>query len=125
MCDYESMRKTASPDSPMSAIAPYGLRLPPDLKSELETYARANGRSLNSEIIARLQVGIGDSGRTGKGMNFMRKAQEISTPDTVPWERIGNLERAVIDLIGRVSMIDGRGDQIADGGTSRVQHDDD
>lgn len=38
-----------------SNIAPFGLRLQPELKSRLEQAATANGRSLNAEIVARLQ----------------------------------------------------------------------
>lgn len=36
-------------------IKPFGLRLPPELKAQLKTAARRNRRSLNSEIIDRLQ----------------------------------------------------------------------
>ena len=35
-------------------IPPFGLRLQPELKAQLEEHARANERSLNSEIAARL-----------------------------------------------------------------------
>lgn len=37
------------------AIAPFGLRIPPDLKQWLEERAKTNGRSMNAEIVARLQ----------------------------------------------------------------------
>jgi hypothetical protein len=36
-------------------INPFGLRMLPDLKNGLEASATANGRSLNSEIVARLE----------------------------------------------------------------------
>ncbi|MGD1039107.1 MAG: Arc family DNA-binding protein [Roseiarcus sp.] len=36
-------------------IPPYGLRLTPDLKQRIEASARANSRSLNAEITARLE----------------------------------------------------------------------
>ncbi|ODT01668.1 MAG: hypothetical protein ABS49_00780 [Erythrobacter sp. SCN 62-14] len=42
----------------MANITPYGLRMPPDLKEALDASARQNGRSLNSEIVARLQQSI-------------------------------------------------------------------
>lgn len=35
-------------------IAPYGVRLPTELKKHLQENAKKNGRSLNSEIVARL-----------------------------------------------------------------------
>ena len=42
----------------MTAWAAYALRLPPDLKAELEQQARANGRSLNMEIVHRLRSSL-------------------------------------------------------------------
>lgn len=39
-------------------IAPFGLRLQPDLKSKLETAAHKVPRSLNAEITARLEESL-------------------------------------------------------------------
>lgn len=36
-------------------IPPYGLRMPPDLKQRVEASAKANGRSLNAEIVTALE----------------------------------------------------------------------
>jgi len=38
--------------------APYALRLPPDLKKELQVCAARSERSLNSEIVARLRASL-------------------------------------------------------------------
>ncbi|STY93395.1 Arc family DNA-binding protein [Moraxella bovis] len=38
----------------MRDIAPTGVRMPDDLKAKLQQSAKDNGRSLNSEIVARL-----------------------------------------------------------------------
>lgn len=38
-----------------SHIAPFGVRMQPDLRFKLEESAAANGRSMNAEIIARLE----------------------------------------------------------------------
>lgn len=35
-------------------IAPIGLRVPPDIKERIRAAAKQNGRSMNSEILARL-----------------------------------------------------------------------
>jgi hypothetical protein len=35
-------------------IAPMGLRMPPELKAQIRKVAKENGRSMNSEILARL-----------------------------------------------------------------------
>ncbi|MCH8685876.1 Arc family DNA-binding protein [Pedomonas mirosovicensis] len=42
----------------MASITPYGLRMPRELKDALEAAARQNGRSLNSEIVARLEASV-------------------------------------------------------------------
>lgn len=36
-------------------IAPYGVRMPADLKEKLQALAKRNGRSLNSEIVRILE----------------------------------------------------------------------
>lgn len=36
-------------------IAPFGVRMPPDLKVRIEESAAKNGRSINAEIVGRLQ----------------------------------------------------------------------
>lgn len=38
------------------AIAPFGLRIPPDLRHQIEEAAHDNRRSMNAEIVARLQA---------------------------------------------------------------------
>lgn len=40
-------------------ITPFALRMPPDLRAKVEDSARQNKRSLNAEIIARLESGFG------------------------------------------------------------------
>jgi len=42
---------------PLELVA-YALRLPPDLKLRLEAAADRNGRSLNSEIVQRLEKSV-------------------------------------------------------------------
>ena len=48
-------------------ITPFGLRMPPDLKRSIDAAAKASGRSINAEVIDRLQrsfekveIGVGD-----------------------------------------------------------------
>lgn len=38
----------------MREIAPFGLRMPAELKERIDREAKANGRSMNTEIISRL-----------------------------------------------------------------------
>lgn len=44
----------------MREIAPFGVRMPPDLKARLTTEAMRNGRSLNTEVVARLSASLRD-----------------------------------------------------------------
>lgn len=39
-------------------INPFGLRLPPEVKRSLEREAKSNHRSLNAEIVSRLQANL-------------------------------------------------------------------
>ncbi|HPY42543.1 MAG TPA: Arc family DNA-binding protein [Thiolinea sp.] len=43
---------------------PFGLRLPPELKEELERLAEQNRRSLNAELIVRLEESVKREGQT-------------------------------------------------------------
>lgn len=42
-------------DEPMRNINPFGLRMQPDLREMIERSAERNHRSLNAEIVARLE----------------------------------------------------------------------
>ncbi len=46
-------------------IAPFGVRMPPDLKKRLESQATAACRSLNSEIVFRLTESLGREATKG------------------------------------------------------------
>ena len=45
-------------------VAPFGLRMPPEVKEELEKLAEQNRRSLNAEIVVRLEQSIHQEGKT-------------------------------------------------------------
>jgi hypothetical protein len=49
---------TRDHDVKIGSIAPFGLRLHPDLKARIDDAARRNGRSLNAEIAARLEASL-------------------------------------------------------------------
>jgi regulator of replication initiation timing len=49
-----SMKK--ADDEKVSNVPPFGLRMLPDLKERVAIHAMANGRSLNAEIVDRLQA---------------------------------------------------------------------
>ncbi|RKS87336.1 Arc-like DNA binding dprotein [Orbus hercynius] len=41
-------------------IAPFGVRIPNDLKEKLQNFAEINGRSLNAEILYRLDRSVNE-----------------------------------------------------------------
>jgi len=96
-----SSRKAPSADAPMASITPYGLRMPRELKDALDASARENGRSLNSEIVARLQASVRSGGQSG-GLSFMNAVRSTaakagpSDPDLEA--RVSELEAAVKTL---------------------------
>ena len=64
---------------PMANITPFGLRMQPDLKAAVEQSARENNRSLNAEIVARLEWSLGDTERfTEMGMVAVSRRLEAS-----------------------------------------------
>jgi plasmid stability protein len=44
----------------MREIAPFGVRMPPELKARLLAEALRNGRSMNTEVVARLAASLSD-----------------------------------------------------------------
>lgn len=49
------MSTKKAPEEKVGNVPPFGLRMLPDLKQRVEAAARANGRSMNAEIVARLE----------------------------------------------------------------------
>lgn len=69
-----------------SNIAPFGLRMQPDLREKLESAATRNGRSMNAEIVARLERSLDEDTQT--------------QPKTILIEDLENLLHGVLDRIG-------------------------
>ena len=75
-----------------SHIAPFGVRMQPELKERLEKAAQESGRSLNAEIVSRLQSSLGD------GINSFIPEIRISldTGDQpISWDEIHEILSAV------------------------------
>lgn len=53
--DNEQMKEDSRPQ-------PYSLRLEPEMRAKLEGFAKANGRSLNAQIVLMLQAVLEASG---------------------------------------------------------------
>ena len=50
-----------------SRIHPYPIRLTRELREQLETIAKANGRSLNAEMLLRLEESLKNAGSENSG----------------------------------------------------------
>lgn len=61
---------------PMANIPPFGLRMQPDLKAKVEDAARSNNRSLNAEIIARLEESLDGSEHVWGAINNVAETLE-------------------------------------------------
>ena len=87
-------------------ITPFGLRLQPELKRRVEDAARANGRSLNAEIAARLEKSFQDEGGT-----------QISALE----KRLGELEEKVENglalLWGAMNALSGKAGKLENPGS--------
>lgn len=61
---------------PTSHIAPFGVRMQPDLKARLEGAATASGRSLNAEIVDRLERSFYETPLAGLSIEDVQKVTE-------------------------------------------------
>lgn len=100
-------------DEPMRNINPFGLRLQPDLKAQLEDAANDNKRSLNAEITARLQESFEEkSFAEGKATvlelkSLMTEISLLSALLTMVQQQPQNQERDAVlkQLIDRVDAM--------------------
>jgi len=58
-CNYSFIMKSKKGNF-MRKIVPFGLRIPEDLKEQLAEHAARNRRSLNSELLKRLEDSLKD-----------------------------------------------------------------
>lgn len=83
-----------NPDQKIANIVPFGLRMPPDLKQQLEERARAGGRSLNAEIVWRLEQSLKADAPGTDWIKAVKRAASVGSPD----ERLCALEAEVEEL---------------------------
>lgn len=85
-------------------IAPFGLRMPAELKAHIEEWAVRNSRSINSEIIGRLVASLDAN---------QRPLQSYSDGDLIK-ELVDRYDRGMISIqIGGSNV--GSCDQVNDG----------
>ncbi len=69
----------------------YKLRLPQELKDQIETAAKEAGRSMNAEIVARLEESFSDTAGVDNALLHMLAEQQTAT--------IKALEKLTQDLV--------------------------
>ncbi|EKA7106808.1 Arc family DNA-binding protein [Salmonella enterica] len=75
-----------------SLIAPFGLRMPEDLKGKIAERAKSNGRSMNAEIVQILQDAVDSKGNdvtsvAGIDMKEMHRILEKVIEESLGAER--------------------------------------
>jgi hypothetical protein len=78
----------------MTQTTPYPLRLPADMRNELEAAAKAAGRSLQQEILLRLQASLESGEPANEQPDFASQVQELR-------RRLEVVEQTISDLSAR------------------------
>ncbi len=76
-------------------INPFGVRMPAELKQQLEFEAKRNGRSLNSEVVTRLWETLSKAHEGGE----KHKAREPGTHYAVP---LTDTEKALLAVFKKL-----------------------
>lgn len=86
----------------MREIAPFGLRMPAELKSRIDREAKGNGRSMNAEIIARLWASIEPSAAIGTTQP-MNVVMDPARPSYIASD-LTEIERQLIAVFRRMPV---------------------
>jgi hypothetical protein len=77
--------------------ARYLLRLPEELMRDLRIDATLNGRSLNSEILTRLQLSLEQQAR------LMKESPRLEEPARAEYRGMSDTERQLFDIVRHLS----------------------
>jgi len=86
--------KPKNPDQKIANIAPFGLRMQPELKQQIEEQAMASGRSLNAEIVWRLEQSLKADTPDQRWIKTAKQAASATAAD----DRLSALEAEVREL---------------------------
>lgn len=90
---------------PVGSIPPFGLRMQPELKSVLEQAAKDNARSLNAEIISRLEDSLEESPLSVAGTARVFSAIERLEADLAAKdERLDETERLALMMASALTV---------------------
>ncbi len=92
-----------------SQIAPFGLRMPEELKEAIAERAKRNGRSMNAEIVQILSDVIEDVLSTPEAHNneVKFKINSVTSEDGTPSFYVKLGEDGILRISGNVDFING------------------
>lgn len=76
----------------------FGLRMPPELKARIEKEAKLNGRSLNMEIMDRLQRSLVQQD------DVKISGYKVSEPSAAKNDAMSDLERQLLAVLRRLPL---------------------
>lgn len=92
-------------------ITPFGLRMPPELRKRVEKSARANGRSLNAELVLRLQSSVEKDPLFTARIAEPRDRYQLTPDQTALLSAYDDLSprrrRALLELLGGPELASG------------------
>ena len=84
----------------MSDINPFGLRMQDELKERLDREAKINGRSLNVEIVLRLQASF----EKKEVANLSLVARQPDMPNYINPPDVNDIERKLLTIFRRMPV---------------------
>lgn len=98
------MSERSDPRPSTAKIPPFGLRLQPDLKAQIEESAKASGRSLNAEIVARLESSFAKDAASGLVSDDSMVITIDSRGYPISWSELS----AYVDAVRKLGKADPR-----------------
>jgi hypothetical protein len=84
-------------------INPFGLRMPPELRKRIERSAKSNRRSVNSELVLRLQDSIEKDPMFVPEIREAQKSYDLTEDESALLKAYGNLSprrrRALLEFL--------------------------
>lgn len=99
-----------------SQIAPFGLRMPEDLKEVISERAARNGRSMNSEIILSLMKDLSTENKPDKWLDALMRLMDEADLSTEQGLGVFNrsVSSAIREINQRIEVENNRLSKIAD-----------
>lgn len=94
--------KLPNTERKVASIPPFGLRMQPELKQQIEDQAQTNGRSLNAEIIWRLEHSLT---ATQESPAWIKKAKKMAKRSSISEDRLSVLEQDLTEMSKSIKLL--------------------